>query len=298
MLAVLRALALGACADEIPAPAEFNETPAPGLEYRRRELTEPRPNRVHILRVDLARRGIRPAVVLAPDPDGEGPAEAALTDPFKLADDPAVVAFINVNPWDSLPDAAGQRNRSWFAGQPVNLHGLAVAGGRERSAATPGGASVWLDESGRAFLGDVPRGQRVAEGTAGFQPIVREGVGVAVAGGPLHPRTAIGLDPTGTVLWLVVVDGRQAGYSEGMTLEELGGVMRGLGCWLATNVDGGGSSVMGLADGSGRLRAVNRPSDRSLLGAVKVRPLPLILTIRRTSADGPGASPGAATAIP
>ena len=82
-------------------------------------------------------------------------------------------------------------------------------------------------------------------------------------------------------MYLVVVDGRQQGYSEGMNLHELGSVMRDLGCWNATNMDGGGSSVMGLVHVLGTLRIVNSPSDR-YLGVVKIRPLPMILTIRRT----------------
>jgi len=249
-----------------------------GLEYRLEVLTEPRPNRVHILRADLGKGRVRPAVVLAPDPDGDGPAEAALTHPLKLARDRSVLAFVNTNPWDSFPDAAGKRNRFWFEGQRVDIHGLAAAGGAVRSPALPGGASVWFDKEGRVVLDDVPRGETVGEGMCGFQPVVREGAVVAAAGGPQHPRTAIGTDRTGTVLWLVVVDGRQAKYSEGMTLNELGGVMQGLGCWNAINMDGGGSSIMGLADADGQLRVVNRPSG----GLSGIRPLPGILTLRRT----------------
>ncbi len=248
-----------------------------GLEYRLEERIEPRPNRVHIVRADLGNGRVRPAVVLAPDPDRDGPAEAALTHPLKLANDRSVLAFVNTNPWDSFPDAAGKRNRSWFEGQRVDIHGLAASGGAVRSPALPGGASVWFDKDGRVVLSDVPRDGAVAEGMCGFQPVVKDGVVAAGPGGPQHPRTAIGTDRTGTVVWLVVVDGRQAKYSEGMTLNELGGVMQGLGCWNAVNMDGGGSSIMGLADADGQLRVVNRPSG----GLSGIRPLPAILTLRR-----------------
>ena len=269
-----------------------------GLEYRLQELEEPRPNRVHILRVDLANRSIQPAVVIAADPDGDGPAEAALTDPLKLAGDPAVLAFVNTNPWDSLPDSTGKKDRSWFEGQPVDIQGLAVSGGHLRSLAGSGGASVWVDEQGRVFLGDVPGDRPVVEGVAGFQQIVREEAVVVPPGGPLHPRTAIGVDRTGSVIWLVVVDGRQAQYSEGMTLQELGGVMRDLGCWSATNMDGGGSSVMGLAGDDGSLRVVNSPSDRRLGVLPKVRPLPMVLTIRQASGSRSSTAAGEAFTRP
>ena len=158
-----------------------------------------------------------------------------------------------------------------------------------RSPALPGSASVWCDGQGRVFLGDVSGEGRVAEGAAGFQRIVGEGAVAVPPGGPLHPRTAIGVDRTGRVMWLVVVDGRQERYSEGMTLHELGSFMRGLGCWNATNMDGGGSSVMGLVGSGGQLRVVNSPSDRRL-GVSRVRPLPMILTIRQTTGSGLPAS--------
>lgn len=262
-----------------------------GVEYRLQISGNPRPNRVHILRVDLAGGWIQPATVIATDPDGPGPAEASLTDPLRLADDPSVVAFINTNPWDSFPDATGKRNRSWFEGQAVDIRGLAVSGGQVRSLPEPGGASIWIEERGRISLGDIAADKAVIEGTAGFQPIVKAGDVVAVPGGPLHPRTSIGADRSGKVAWLVVVDGRQPHYSEGMTLYELGTLMSDLGCWEATNLDGGGSSVMGLVNSHGKLQVINHPSDRGPDGRTKIRPLPAILTIKRTSrAESPGAN--------
>lgn len=257
-----------------------------GVVYELQNLSEPRPNRVHVLRVDLAAERVRPVVMVAPDPDGAGPAEATLTDPRELADHPAVVAFVNTNPWDSLPDASGSKNRSWFEGQPVDILGLAASGGAVRSPAGPGEASAWVDQSGRFRLGEVPAGNQVVEGIAGFQPVVRKGVLVSDPGGPMHPRTAIGSDSAGQKLWLVVVDGRQAKFSEGMTLHELGKVMLELGCWWAINLDGGGSSVMGLIEANGRLRVVNSPSDRLLGGISKVRPVPIILTLQRKPPEG------------
>ena len=269
-------LVAGGCAH---LPAE-NLT-ALGLQYRLQELTEPRPNRVHVLHVDLADGKTRPAVVVGADPDGDGPAEAALTDPRTLAGDPSVLAFVNTNPWDSFPDAKGNKNHHWFEGQPVDIEGLAVSGGRVRSPDQDGRPSVWIDRSGRLRLGDGPDGAPVLEGMGGFQQIVREGAVIASPGGAVHPRTAIGVGRDGSVMWLVVVDGRQEGYSEGMNVHELGRIMRELGCWHAVNMDGGGSTIMGMVAEDGRLRVVNSPSDRRN-GKTNVRPLPMILTIRKT----------------
>ena len=250
-----------------------------GLEYHLKELKDPRPNRVHVLRVDLTNPAIRPTVVIGVDPDGEGPAETSLTDPRKLADDPMVLAFINTNPWDSFADSSGKRNRKWFEGQPVDIHGLAVSGGVARSSSVVHPSCVWVSERGRVFIGKAPGVKSAVEMMTGFQLIVAEGSLAVGRSDNRHPRTAIGVNREGTVMWLVVVDGRQERYSEGMSVYELGEIMLGLGCWNAVNMDGGGSSIMGLADANRRLRVVNSPSDRHH-GAPKIRPLPMILTIR------------------
>lgn len=76
-----------------------------------------------------------------------------------------------------------------------------------------------------------------------------------------HPRTAVGVGEGGRRLLLVVVDGRQEGYSAGMTLAELAQVMLELGARDALNLDGGGSSAMAVRAADGTVRVVNRPSD-------------------------------------
>ena len=255
---------------------------ARGLEYRLQEIREPRPNRAHILRVDLSIGQAVPMVVMGDDPDGSGPAETALTSPMTLAGGGSVLAFVNTNPWDSFPDAAGEKNRRWYEGQPVDIHGLAASDGRLRSAAQSGAASVWVNARGRVVLDDVPAEGTVVEGMSGFQHIVKEGAVVVAPGGAIHPRTGLGVDRDGKVLWLVVVDGRQESFSEGMTVHELARLLLEQGCWDAANMDGGGSSVMGLMGEDGRLQVVNSPSDRSPLApdTPKIRPLPMILTIR------------------
>lgn len=58
-----------------------------------------------------------------------------------------------------------------------------------------------------------------------------------------HPRTAMGYYEPGHYV-MVVVDGREDGYSKGMTLKELASFMSSLGCKLAYNLDGGDSSGM------------------------------------------------------
>jgi len=70
-----------------------------------------------------------------------------------------------------------------------------------------------------------------------------------------HPRTGIGQLADGRIL-LVAVDGRQPGYSTGLTNFELALTMMRLGCVTASALDAGGSTTMAF-DG----KLLNRPSD-------------------------------------
>jgi hypothetical protein len=69
-----------------------------------------------------------------------------------------------------------------------------------------------------------------------------------------HPRTVIG--EGGGAIWLLTVDGRQPGFSLGMTFVELQALARRFGLESALNLDGGGSTTMVVAG-----HIVNRPSD-------------------------------------
>lgn len=69
-----------------------------------------------------------------------------------------------------------------------------------------------------------------------------------------QPRTAVGVIDDNHLVF-VVVDGRQTGYSEGVSMTELAAIMQGLGATTAYNLDGGGSSTM-YFDGE----VVNSPS--------------------------------------
>ena len=79
-----------------------------------------------------------------------------------------------------------------------------------------------------------------------------------------NPRTAVGIARRGRRLILVVVDGRQMPYSDGMSLRELANLMLALGARDAINLDGGGSSTLVYADPSSNaaLTIANRPSDK------------------------------------
>jgi hypothetical protein len=84
-----------------------------------------------------------------------------------------------------------------------------------------------------------------------------------------HPRTIIGVDRRGFI-WLIVVDGRQPGYSLGMTFAEMIALADRLELRDALNLDGGGSTTMVVKG-----MVVNKPSDpagaRAVSDAIIVR---------------------------
>ena len=145
--------------------------------------------------------------------------------------------------------------------QPIPPDGaVLVARGSQAgflSAEAPIGANVTV------LLTLTPQWTNVPEAVGGGPIIVRDGKPVfrSLEGFTTdqlayrHPRTGIGQTADGHIL-LVAVDGRQPGYSTGLTNFELALTMMRLGCVTASALDAGGSTTMAF-DG----KLLNRPSD-------------------------------------
>jgi phosphodiester glycosidase len=146
--------------------------------------------------------------------------------------------------------------------QPIPADGaVLVARGAQAgflSAEAPIGANITV------LLTLTPPWANVLEALGGGPIIVREGKPVfrSLEGFTTdqlayrHPRTGVGQTADGRIL-LVAVDGRQPGYSNGLTNFELALTMMRLGCVTASALDAGGSTTMAF-DG----KLLNRPSDR------------------------------------
>ena len=133
------------------------------------------------------------------------------------------------------------------------------SGAARLAAEAPLGTSVFV----RFAL--TPHWAGIADALGGGPVLVRNGKPVFRANeaftldqtGHRHPRSAVGQLANGRVI-LVAVDGRQPGYSVGMTSFELALLMVRLGAVSASGLDGGGSTTMAF---EGAL--LNRPSDPS-----------------------------------
>lgn len=75
-----------------------------------------------------------------------------------------------------------------------------------------------------------------------------------------HPRTAAGVSADGRTLYLLVIDGRQPGWSVGTTLSETAAILKEFGADDALNFDGGGSTSFIYRPLNGPALH-NRPSD-------------------------------------
>lgn len=145
----------------------------------------------------------------------------------------------------------------------TNVVGAINAGGYDMSNGRPSGAFImsgtvineptgttfWIDGSGAAHITGAQECKaalaagNVREAVASFGDIFENGHARSGLDNTTRAsRTAIGIKVDGTVVMLMV-DGRQAPYSVGMTMAEVGAAMEALGCVQAVNLDGGGSST-------------------------------------------------------
>jgi hypothetical protein len=133
--------------------------------------------------------------------------------------------------------------------------------------AAPGDSSCGLRSGDKVKLRVRVRmaGKKGVRHAIGGFPILVENGRRSIVGTPgenlkrRHPRTAICTSERKIIF--VVVDGRQPQLSVGMTLEELADLMVSLGCTTAMNTDGGGSSVMAVAQSQPNVAATLRRQD-------------------------------------
>lgn len=272
-LACLLALALGSAAVAKPPifdwPADISWTALfEGIDEAALTLTSPRPLRVHVLRLDLTQPGVR---LLTDDDNGPLPEETNGLKTSTFLQRKGCQAAIN-----GAPFWPGQKQED----QPQNVVGLVVSNGKLVSP---------VDGSPKARAALVSR----RDGTLAIEqpPILLEGIETAVGGYGVvleagrvtppgeesadiveghHPRSAVAVADGGRTLLMVVVDGRQPGYSEGVDLAELGELLRLLGAEDGLNLDGGGTSTLAVADPETGFRLMNRPINGKVLNQERI----------------------------
>ncbi len=241
-----------------PARVEMREEIYPGIIYYRRVHTTPRAMVAHIVTADLSVDGVR-AFVTPPDRRGretENPLDARST--WQFAREFGVQVAINGDgflpwwsnaPWDYYPRV----------GDPVRPHGFAASDRREYGTFIRNGPTLFINERNEASFGAPTR--KVHTAISGMSWLVKDREPVPdLQDKQIAPRTAIGLNRGGNRLIMIVVDGRQPFYSQGVTVQEMAELMIHYGGHNAINLDGGGSSTLVIQNPqTGQYEVMNSP---------------------------------------
>ncbi len=158
---------------------------------------------------------------------------------------------------------------------PENLIGLAVSNGTVVAPQTFGSddaaASLLITKANTATIspaGSTPIDLNHVFNAVSGNQIVTDGLDTSATtptGAPhdpfgLDPRTGIGLSEDGRFLYLIAIDGRQPGYSVGVTTSDEAALMIDLGIFDGLNLDGGGSTALVQAGSDGSPVLIDSPS--------------------------------------
>jgi exopolysaccharide biosynthesis protein len=219
----------------------------------------------HLLEIDTKGKGIE-FLVTPPDSEGETPLKARTTSQFLEEFDMQIaINGDNFSPWWSR----GPTDYYPHVGDPVAPFGFAASKGEVYSIDNMEevGIRPTLYINRRNVLSFNNQPNRVHNAISGHQMIVLKGEVVPdLNDKELDPRTAIGINRNGRFLYLVVVDGRQPFYSEGVTLADLAELLIDQGAYAAMNMDGGGSSTMVMQGNDGKPVILNSPIDSYIPG--------------------------------
>jgi hypothetical protein len=230
-----------------------------GISYSREVRRSPRPLIIHTVSIDLSLPVIE-FLVTPGDDTIDMDVKARTTSNF--LEEYGVQLAINGNfftpfkassPWNYYPRR----------GDGVNIQGLAISDGWQYSDDDPAFPVLCLASSyAEIRYNGCPPG--TVNALAGNHILVEQGARAAREDNLLlHPRTAVATGQGGKLLWFIIVDGRQKGYSEGVSLVELADIILELGAEAALNLDGGGSSTLVVAEGK-RARLLNAPYHTSI----------------------------------
>ena len=243
-----------------PQPPSVTENLSPGVIYTRAVRSTPRPMVIHVVTVNLAEDGVD-VLVTPGDPGAELPLKARTTSQF-LAEFDLQVA-VNGDGFEPWYDNS-ILNYYPHSGDPVDVIGYAASRGEIYSYPTDDEPTIFISNRKRASLYK-PIG-KMESAISGNALLLNKGRVAPAPGGRVQPRTAVGIGNNDKQLILVVVDGRQPGYSQGVTLAELAQILKDNGAYHAINLDGGGSSTLVVEGAMSRPKVLNSPVNHRLPG--------------------------------
>ncbi len=252
-------LFLAACTASSAQPEGQQRQLFKGIDYQRVVRSAPRPLVIHIVTIKLKTVGID-TLVTPGDLEQDHPVAAQTTSEF--LENHNLQLAINgggFDPWYSL----GLLGYYPHSGDRVTPSGLTASRGTIYTEPHPEQPTLYLTKTNRATI-DAPPGN-IYNALSGNEFLVQGGdVLAGLDDNRTAPRTAVGVSQSGNKLYLVLVDGRQSGYSEGVTLAELAVIMAEYGIFHAINLDGGGSTTLVIAGADGQPVVLNSPIHQGL----------------------------------
>jgi hypothetical protein len=249
-----------------PAPIPVKQKLFEGVEYQRVVQVLPRPMIAHVLKIDTRNNGTS-LLVTPPDSEGETPLKARTTSQF--LEEFAVQVAVNgdgFSPWWSRSVADYYPH----AGDPVAPMGLTASNGEiywKGENQGDIGIEPTLYISRRNALSFNNRPNNIYSAISGDRMlVVKGGIVPDLDDTEVEPRTALGINRNGRYLYIVVVDGRQPFYSDGVTFARLAELLRKQGAFMAMSLDGGGSSTLVIEGPDGLPKILNTPVDNYIPG--------------------------------
>ncbi|WKZ34699.1 MAG: SH3 domain-containing protein [Anaerolineales bacterium] len=234
-------------------PASIAQNLFPGITYLRKDLTAPRQIVVHVMAINLQTAKLE--FLVTPSPDGKDVLCTRTTS--KYLHEFKLHVAINGGYYSYLDVSFASRCQS---GDPVRVSDYAASRGTIYSPKNTFQPTMYIGQKNQVSFNTVEG--KVFNAVSGDRMVVVDGKVVKnLAASTPSPRTAVGLNKNARWLTLMVVDGRQPGYSEGVTFPELAELLLSYGVTTGANMDGGGSSAMAIKGLDGSARVLNSPID-------------------------------------
>jgi hypothetical protein len=241
-------------------PEEVREEWFAGVRYQRLVRQQPRPIVAHLVRIDLDEPGIDVRVSPhQPSASGDVLSDTASGFARRYGAQLAINAnyfypFRNDHPLSYEP----------HVGDPVQIVGRAASHGQSyggEDGELEGMITLYLSRERRISF-EQPQGE-LWHAISGLGYVVKEGAALDFKDEGYnrvpYPRSIAAADATGRYLLLLVVDGKQPRYSEGVTLAEAAELLMRHGAHTAIQLDGGGSATLVRQVGQGGIRQANTP---------------------------------------
>ena len=242
-------------------PASIRQNLLPGVTYLQKNLTTPRKNKMHVMAVDLKTVGLE--FLVTPSTHPQGLLCTRITS--KFLEEFGLSFAINGNGYSYLDSSYNPGVLCPGGGDPVVVDGYAASRGKVYSPKKTVYPVVYISSRNQVSI-NVPQPVPF-NAIAGDRLVVDKGKVVKNLAATIpNPRTAIGLNRNGRWLILMVIDGRQPDYSEGVTFPELAELLISYGVYMGVNMDGGGSSTMVIKGVDGKPRILNQPIDMNVPG--------------------------------